>query len=113
MNTRFAIPALMCLALAACGGGGKTPSEIAGTWGADCTTPFVKFDGDTVHVYPDDADYDIKDVKHTGNVYTVSYESKTGPVVEDYVFENDMLRLDKGTYGGMEATWHKNPMKKC
>ena len=61
----------------------------------------------------DDADYALKSAKLDGSNFTVSYESKTGPVTETYVYENNTLRLDKGSYGGMEATWHKQPMSKC
>ncbi len=112
MKTRFLVPVLASLVLAACGGGGA-PSQIEGKWGADCSSPFVSFSGSTIHVYPDDADYDIKSAKLDGSNFTVSYESKTGPVTETYVYENNTLRLDKGTYGGMEAAWHKQPMNKC
>ena len=101
------------LALAGCSGGGKTPDQVAGTWGADCSSPFVKFSGDTIHVYPDDEDYDIKSSNLNGDTFIVSYDSKAGPVTANYVIENGMLRLDKGTYAGVEAVWHKQPMKKC
>ena len=111
MNARFLVPVFASLLLAACGGG--TPSGIEGKWGNDCTAPFVSFSGNTIHVYSDDADYDLKSAKLDGANFTVSYQSKTGPVTETYVYENNTLRLDKGTYGGMEAAWHKQPMNKC
>ena len=104
------------LALAGCGGGGsgvKVPDQFQGTWGADCATPFVKFDGGKVHVYPDNADYDLKSAVLNGENYDISYDTPQGPITETYVVEGDMLRLDHGTYGGQEATWHKAPMKKC
>ena len=56
MKPRFLVPLLASLVLAACGGGSSTPSELEGKWGADCSSPFVSF-GNTIHVYPDDADY--------------------------------------------------------
>ena len=111
MNARLLVPLLASLALAGCGSG--TPSELEGKWGADCAQPFVSFSGNTIHVYPDDSDYTLKSAKLDGSTFTVSYESKSGPVTETYVYENNTLRLDKGTYGGMEATWHKQPMSKC
>jgi hypothetical protein len=111
MKARFLVPVLASLVLAACGGG--SPNEVQGTWAADCASPFVKFDGGTIHVYPDDADYTIKSAKLDGSTFVVSYDSKTGPVTETYVYENNTLRLDKGSYSGMEATWHKQPMSKC
>ena len=113
MNARVVIALLATLVLAGCGGSGATPSELEGKWGADCSSPFVSFSGNTIHVYPDDADYALKSAKLDGSNFTVSYESKSGPVTETYVYENNTLRLDKGSYGGMEATWHKQPMSKC
>ena len=112
MNARFLVPVLAAALLAACGNNSAT-SAIEGKWGSDCTAPFVSFSGDTIHVYPDDADYKIKTAKQDGANFTVSYDSKSGPVTETYVFENNTLRLDKGSYGGMEAVWHKQPMSKC
>jgi|ERR1700709_679456 len=112
MKARFLVPVLASLALAACGRGG-TPSEIEGKWAADCAAPFVSFSGDTIHVYPDDADYKLKSAALDGGKFTVSYDSKSGPVTETYVLDAGKLRLDKGSYGGMEAVWHKQPMGKC
>ena len=114
MNTRILVPIVASLFLAACGrGGSSTPDVLQGTWSSDCSVPFIKIDGGTLHVYPDDADYDLKSAKLDGTNFIVSYDSKAGPVTETYVYENNTLRLDKGTYGGMEATWHKQPMNKC
>ncbi|HXC55187.1 MAG TPA: hypothetical protein VNU97_07835 [Rhizomicrobium sp.] len=113
MKTTFLVPLLASLVLAACGNGVATPSELEGKWAADCASPFVSFSGSTIHVFPDDADYALKSVKFEGGLFTVSYDSKTGPVTETYVYANDTLRLDKGTYGGMEAVWHKQPMTRC
>ncbi|MEI9888256.1 MAG: hypothetical protein WDN08_17515 [Rhizomicrobium sp.] len=114
MKAQIFVPLLASLVLAGCGGGGgATPSQLEGKWGADCASPFVSFRGDTIHVYPDDADYAIKRAKLDGSNFTVSYDSKTGPVTETYVYESDTLRLAKGSYAGMEATWHKQPMTKC
>jgi len=113
MRLRFLVPLAAPLLLAACGGGVEAPSELQGKWGADCSSPFVSFSGSTIHVYPDDADYDLKSAKLDGNAFKVSYDSKAGPVAETYIYENGTLRLDHGTYSGVEATWHKQPMQKC
>ena len=43
----------------------------------------------------------------------MSYPTAQGDVTEVYVQEGPMLRLDHGTYGGSQATWHKAPMQKC
>ena len=99
---------------AACGGGGvAAPAEVAGTWGADCASPFVKFDGGKMTVFPDKATYDLKSATLTGGQLTVAYKSAQGEISEVYVLEGPTLRLDHGVYGGGEATWHKAPMNKC
>jgi hypothetical protein len=101
-------------ALAGCGGSGAAaPDTVQGTWAADCSSPFVKFDGGTIHVYPDNADYKLKSATLNGANLDVAYDSPQGSVSETYVMDGDTLRLDHGTYGGQEATWHKAPMKKC
>lgn len=102
------------LVLAGCGGSGvKAPDAVQGTWSADCSTPFVKFDGGTLHMYPDKADYALKSATLNGSNLEISYDTPQGAVAETYVLEGDTLRLDHGTYGGAQATWHKAPMKKC
>ena len=113
MKAQFLVQVLASFLLVGCGGGSSTPSELQGKWAADCASPFVSFDGGTIHVYPDDADYKLKSAKLEGSNFTVSYDSNSGPVTETYVYENNTLRLDKGTYGATEATWHKQPMNKC
>ena len=111
MQTRFLIPLFAALLLSACGN--STSGALEGKWANDCVSPFVAFNGNTIHVYPDDADYALKTILTMGNSFTVTYDSKTGPVTETYILENETLRLDKGTYGGMQAVWHKQPMMKC
>ncbi len=103
------------LLLSGCGGGGgaQAPSQVTGTWGADCTTPFVKFDGGKITVFPDKATYSLTSVGLVGDQLTVGYKGSEGPVSEVYVLEGATLRLDRGTYSGNEATWHKAPMNKC
>jgi hypothetical protein len=105
-------------ALTACGGasgggGVPAPAAVIGTWGADCATPFVKFDGGKMTVFPDKATYDLKTATLAGDQLTVGYTTAQGAVSEVYVIEGPTLRLDHGTYGGAEATWHKAPMNKC
>jgi hypothetical protein len=116
MRTEMAILA-MAVALAGCGGGAgggvQAPGVVAGTWGADCSQPYVKFDGGQMTVYPDKATYPLKSADLAGGNLTVTYDSAAGAVSEVYAIEGDTLRLDHGTYAGSEATWHKAPMKKC
>jgi hypothetical protein len=120
---------LRCLAalavispLAACGGGRgggsqgggvQSPAAVAGSWGADCSQPFVKFDGGKITVFPDKATYSLTSVALTNGRLDVGYASVQGPVAETYIMEGATLRLDHGTYGGAEAAWHKAPMNKC
>lgn len=89
------------------------PAAYLGTWGADCSSPFVKFSTGMIHVYPDNADYALKSATDSGSALTVTYDSKAGTAVETYEVEGDDMQLTGGTYGGQEATWHKAPMKKC
>lgn len=101
-------------ALAGCGGSGvQAPSQVAGTWGADCSQPYVKFAGGEITVFPDKATYSLKSATLAGGLLTVAYEPQSGPVTEVYVLEGSTLRLDHGTYGAGEATWHKAAMNKC
>ena len=112
--TLMTIVVVASLALAGCGGGGvQAPAEVAGTWGADCGSPFVQFDGGKVHVFPDKATYDLKSAQLAGGQLTIGYTSAQGEVSEVYVLDGQTLRLDHGTYAGTEATWHTAPMQKC
>jgi len=97
----------------AAAGGVQAPAAVAGTWGVDCSEPFVKFDGGQITVFPDQKTYALKSATLTSGQLTVSYESAAGSVTEVYAQEGSTLRLDHGTYGGAEATWHKQPMNKC
>ena len=104
------------MALTACGGGAggvQAPADVAGTWGADCSQPFVKFDGGKMTVFPDKATYDLTSATSQGGQVTVGYTTAQGPVSEVYVEDGATLRLDHGTYAGTDATWHKAPMTKC
>ena len=104
----------LALLLSGCGGGGvKAPDAVQGTWGADCTQPFVKFDGGKMTVFPDKATYALKSASLAGGQLTVGYDSPQGAITEVYVQDGQTLRLDHGTYAGTEATWEKAPMNKC
>lgn len=119
MRTMAGLAALgAAMVLSGCGGGGggggvQAPSQVVGTWGADCASPFVKFDGGKITVFPDNASYALTGATLAGNQLTVAYKGAEGPVSEVYVLEGATLRLDHGTYSGSEATWHKAPMNKC
>ncbi len=102
-----------CLALAGCGGGVRAPAEVQGTWGADCTQPFVKFSGGDIQVFADNATYRLKSATLADGNLTVAYDTPQGAVSEVYAFDGQTLRLDHGTYAGTEADWHKQPMNKC
>ena len=52
MKTQLLVPILASLALAGCGRGVSAPGELEGKWGADCSSPFVSFSGDTIHAIP-------------------------------------------------------------
>lgn len=113
MKVKFLGLMAASMVLAGCGSGVQAPASVQGTWGADCTSPFIKIGESQIHVYPDKADYDLKSVKVDGANVTFGYNSSAGAVTETYVIEGDTLRLDHGTYAGSDATWHKQPMKKC
>lgn len=104
---------LTAILLSACGSGVQTPQDLRATWGADCSSPFVKIGESSIHVYPDNADYDLKAATFANNKLTLSYDTNEGSISEVYVLADDMLRLDHGIYGGSQVTWHKQPMKKC
>lgn len=114
VSRRASAALLALLAVAACGQDGvAAPAQVQGKWGADCSEPFVAFAGGTMHVGPDKADYTLSAATLTGNDLKVGYKSAQGEVVEHYVVDGATLRLDRGTYGGQEATWHKAPMHRC
>lgn len=106
---------MISLLLASCGSAprAQVPPDVAGTWGADCTQPFVKFAGSKMTVFPDKATYDLKRAEFAGGLLTVAYETKSAEVTEVYLLEGATLRLDRGKYGGADATWHKAAMRKC
>jgi hypothetical protein len=117
MQKLGAIAALVGAAvLAGFGGGGggvQAPAQVEGTWGADCSAPFVAFKGGQITVFPDKATYALKSASLAGDQLTVAYDSAQGAVQEVYALEGQTLRLDHGTYAGTDATWHKAPMSKC
>jgi hypothetical protein len=133
MKLRIALTATMLAALAACGGTGASngsassddegsptgsgvtiPAQFVGTWGADCASPFVRFNADgTIHVYPDKADYTLKAAALEGADLKVTYPSSNGEMTDVYASEGETLRLTKTIAGGQEATWDKRPMNKC
>lgn len=113
MRTKFMGLAALGVVLAGCGSGVQTPANVQGTWGADCASPFIKIGESQIHVYPDNADYDLKSVTLQGGNIVFGYDNGSGAVTETYAIEGGTLRLDHGVYGGSEATWHKQPMKKC
>ena len=118
MRTRAVAALAAAVLLAACGGGGggggvQAPDQVQGTWGADCSSPFVAFKGGQITVFPDKQTYALKSASLAGAQLTVGYDTAQGAVQEVYAVEGPTLRLDHGTYGGTEATWHKAPMNKC
>ena len=113
MRLRFSVVLFVCSVLAGCGHKVSVPEPVRGIWGADCTNPFVSFNEDSVHVYPDNATYAIDQVTFDGNDLTVKYTSSAGPVTETYFKSGETLRLDHGTYAGVDTTWHKAPMNRC
>jgi hypothetical protein len=113
-STRLAAALALTALLAGCGGGGaQAPSQVAGNWGADCSQPYVRFDGGKITVFPDKATYVLKSAALAGGQLSVAYDTSQGAVTEVYVLDGQTLRLDRGTYAGTEATWHKAPMNKC
>ena len=112
MRKLIAIVALAAC-LSGCDNGASTPDSVQGTWGADCSKPFIKIEGGKIHVYPDDADYTLKTATFDGTHLVLGYDTAEGAATETYVFAKDTLRLDRGHYTGMDATWHKQQMQKC
>jgi hypothetical protein len=82
-------------------------------WGADCAAPFVSFNEDSIHVFPDNATYALEQVTFNGNDLFVRYTTDQGKVDETYRKSGETLRLEHGMYGGVETTWHKAPMQRC
>ncbi|MES2095423.1 MAG: hypothetical protein V4459_01555 [Pseudomonadota bacterium] len=132
MIFRVAITAVTLVALTGCGGSGPStsgssgssvsttpsgasiPDQFVGTWAADCTSPYVRFNADgTMHVYPDNADYTIKSAALDGSDLKVGYVSASGETTDVYASEGSTLRLTRTIAGGQEAAWTKAPMSKC
>lgn len=114
MFSRISVVAFACLAVSACGGASvSVPEPVRGIWAADCASPFVSFNQDSVHIYPDNASYAISQVTFDGNNLVVKYTTPAGPVTETYMKSGETLRLDHGTYAGVDTTWHKSPMNRC
>ena len=86
---------------------------MQGVWGADCAAPFVAFKGGTIQMFADKATYPLKAAALNGPNLQVEYDTPQGKIAETYVLDGETLRLDRGTYSGTEAVWHKQPMRKC
>lgn len=102
--------------ISGCSGGGsgvEAPEQLRGTWSSDCTNPFVRIEEDKIHVYPDKQTYALKSAALNGSDFAVSYDTPQGTISEVYAVEGETLRLARGNYGGQEATWNKQPMRKC
>jgi hypothetical protein len=109
---------LASLSLSACGlggggGGVQSPAAVQGTWGADCSKPFVKFAGSQMTVFPDNTTYPLKVATLANGQLTVTYMHNSEEITEVYVVDGATINLDHGVYGGQEVTWHRPPMTKC
>ncbi|MCP3729193.1 hypothetical protein M9978_02025 [Sphingomonas sp. MG17] len=96
--------------------GADFPDQYAGTWAADCASPFAKFEDGGVTLYPVTKPYPLKEAKVEGSNLLVSYTSPDvpGTVTETYAIEGDTLRLTTSAVDGkVAATWTKKPMQKC
>ena len=113
MTTRL-IPAAL-LALAGCGGSDiRVPDQFAGTWGADCSSPWVRFDPGKIHDFPGNADYPLKAATFDNGELKVTYTRPDMEVTDTYLNTGDTLRLTKTVAAsGGEASWNKAPMSKC
>ncbi len=114
MTTRIVLP-IAALALAGCGGSGvSVPDQFAGTWGADCAAPWVRFEPGKVHDFPAKADYPLKAAEFANGELKVTYTRPDMEVTDSYVSEGATLRLTKTVAAnGGEAAWNKLPMSKC
>lgn len=101
-------------ATAAAGGGVGVPAQFVGSWGADCTSPYVRFDAGSVHDFPANADYPLKAAALDGSELKVTYTRPDAEVTDTYVSDGATLTLTKtATATGGEAEWHKAAMSKC
>lgn len=114
MVSRICVLVFACVAVSACGNKAVSiPDPVRGVWAADCNNPFVGFNQDSIHIYPDNASYAVSQVTFDGNNLVVKYTTAAGPVTETYLKSGETLRLDHGTYGGVDTVWHKAAMSRC
>lgn len=113
---RMILAGAMGLALAGCGlgGGARVPQQFIGTWGSDCSQPFVRFERmGKIHVFPDGKDYRLKTASYTGSYLIVSYRAGAADMTDTYLIEGPTLRLTQSALNGITANWNKQPMMRC
>ena len=99
---------------ASAGDGISVPAQFAGSWGADCNSPWVRFDPGKVHDFPANADYPLKAAALDGGNLKVTYTRPDAEVTDTYASDGTTLTLTKtATAAGGEAEWHKAPMSRC
>ena len=89
------------------------PEQFVGVWAADCAQPFVRFEPEAIHVYPDGQTYPLTAAAYDGQALNVTYTAGNGEYQETYVAEGESLRLTSGVYDGAATPWEKEPMQRC
>ena len=117
MKTGFAALAA-ALALAGCGGSGiAVPPEVVGTWGNDCSKPWMTIGSNGVmHIVPTNADYPLKSATLSGTTYTQSYDDASGGglTTETWELSGSTLREVKSVNEkGGEASFDGPGFTKC
>lgn len=89
------------------------PEQFLGVWADDCSRPFVRFEEEAIHIYPDAQTYPLTAASYDGQALHVAFTTGNGPAEETYVAEGEALRLTEGVYDGEAMAWDKLPMERC
>lgn len=113
----FLILAGALLALGGCGSSSPVPDQFIGSWGNDCSKPYMAFTPQgTMHIYAVSVDYKIQSASLSNGVLTVVYpDPDAGATMTDtYAVEGNGLRQLKAISDkGGEAEFSGSAFSKC
>ena len=91
------------------------PRELHGTWGADCASPEMLFEGRALQQRGDKGKSPVTRVVRRQGEIDVHYDriADKVSVVDTFRVEGGSLRLTASQYGATRTAWNKRPWQRC